>query len=370
MIKESELDDDQIKVLMSALDKSCIVSGCAGSGKSVLALIKAQRIQKEKGNNYQIIVFTKSLCKYMASGKEDLGLKNDFQYHEEWKWKKSLKYYRNGQSFMVYEKDEEGNKIPYMPHADYTIVDEIQDFTREEIEEFIKATNRNFFFFGDSAQSIFDGLKDTLSVEEIRENISAAGNAKNWELFYNYRLPLPVAKFVQEVGVDLPPFNAATYKSIRTSLPKMIKYDSKELQLEAIHRMIKIGLEDVAILLPDGPSVENVYMQLSQMGGNYEYRFNDRKNFRNNVDNLDFKSSNPKIMTYHSAKGLQFKTVFIPFVEDFWVGNKSLQKALYVALTRTYENLYLLYTGQLPSLLSKIDKSLYENTEVEEKEEI
>lgn len=46
MIKESELDEDQIKVLMATLDKSCIVAGCAGSGKSILALIKAQRIQR------------------------------------------------------------------------------------------------------------------------------------------------------------------------------------------------------------------------------------------------------------------------------------------------------------------------------------
>lgn len=69
MIKESELDDDQIKVLMETLDKSCIVAGCAGSGKSVLALIKAQRVQKEYGNDYKIIVFTKALCNYMNSGK-------------------------------------------------------------------------------------------------------------------------------------------------------------------------------------------------------------------------------------------------------------------------------------------------------------
>ena len=54
MIKESELDEDQIKVLMATLDKSCIVAGCAGSGKSILALIKAQRIQKERGNNYKV----------------------------------------------------------------------------------------------------------------------------------------------------------------------------------------------------------------------------------------------------------------------------------------------------------------------------
>ena len=78
MIKESELDDDQIKVLTATLDKSCIVSGCAGSGKSVLALIKAQRIQKERGNDYEIIVYTKALYKYMKSGREALGLSNRF----------------------------------------------------------------------------------------------------------------------------------------------------------------------------------------------------------------------------------------------------------------------------------------------------
>ena len=48
MIKESEVekDDDQYRVLKATLDKSCIVEGCAGSGKSILALIKAQRIQR------------------------------------------------------------------------------------------------------------------------------------------------------------------------------------------------------------------------------------------------------------------------------------------------------------------------------------
>ena len=54
MIKESELDDDQITVLMGTLKKSCIVAGCAGSGKSILALIKAQRIQKECGEEVYV----------------------------------------------------------------------------------------------------------------------------------------------------------------------------------------------------------------------------------------------------------------------------------------------------------------------------
>ena len=86
MIIESELDEDQIKVLMATNDKSCLVSGCAGSGKSVLALIKAQRIQKEKGDKYQIIVYTNAVCNYMYAGRENLGLHNDFFIQDCWRW--------------------------------------------------------------------------------------------------------------------------------------------------------------------------------------------------------------------------------------------------------------------------------------------
>ena len=38
MIKESELDDDQIKVLTATLDKSCVISGCAGKRLCVYTL--------------------------------------------------------------------------------------------------------------------------------------------------------------------------------------------------------------------------------------------------------------------------------------------------------------------------------------------
>ena len=47
-IKESELDQYQMQLLLRTLDESMVVSGCAGSGKSVIALHKAKQIQKEK----------------------------------------------------------------------------------------------------------------------------------------------------------------------------------------------------------------------------------------------------------------------------------------------------------------------------------
>jgi adenylylsulfate kinase-like enzyme len=42
MVKESELDDIQQRVLDQTLDRSCIVTGCAGSGKSVIAPAKGK----------------------------------------------------------------------------------------------------------------------------------------------------------------------------------------------------------------------------------------------------------------------------------------------------------------------------------------
>lgn len=340
MVRESELDDDQIRVLTATLDKSCIVTGCAGSGKSVLGLIKAQRIQKERGNNYKIIVFTRALCKYMDAGKKELGIKNDFYYLKQWK--------------------EKG-----CPSADYVIVDEIQDFTDEEIEAFLNATKKNFFFFGDTAQSIYDGLKKTVEVEQISRLFPKAFSAKAFELYRNYRLPVPVAKFACQVGVGTE-YVEGVYKSSETGLPYLIEYESDDEELVAICDIIgKQNLTDVAILLPTNEQVREVYQKLRQIGGNYEARYSiDRFNYG---DNLNFNSQNPKIMTYHSAKGLQFETVFMPYLGKI---TRESRKQLYVAMTRTYRDLYMMYNGSLPEALSKIDKTLYKSSEVEQIEDL
>ena len=340
MIKESELDDLQIRVLTATLDKSCIVQGCAGSGKSVLALIKAQRIQKERGNNYKVIVFTKALCSYMNAGREALGLKNDFSYYWEWENKENC------------------------ASEDYIIVDEIQDFTEDEIKRFIKSAKKNYFFFGDTAQSIYDGLdnKKTVPVEKIPSFVPET--IRYFPLYNNYRLPVPVAKIACQIGSDTS-YDADVYKSPEKELPRIIQYENKDEQINAIHRIIKNrNLTDVAILLPRNKDVMYVYEKLKENGGNYEARYNVS---RCSSDNLNFHSTNPKILTYHSAKGLQFETVFIPFLED---ADMSKRKQLYVAMTRTYRDLYMMYSGKLPQQFSEIDSTLYTTTEVEEIEDL
>ena len=72
-VRESELDDFQRQVLNKKVDKSFIVKGCAGSGKSILALWKAHDIVSNNRGSLQIIVFTKALKSYMEEALRAIG---------------------------------------------------------------------------------------------------------------------------------------------------------------------------------------------------------------------------------------------------------------------------------------------------------
>lgn len=357
MVRESDLekDDYEYRVLHAILDKSCIVSGCAGSGKSVLALIKAQRIQREKSTlRYKIIVFTRALCKYMNAGREELDLKAPFTYH----WKFSEAGY---------------------PKTDYIIVDEIQDFDKEEIQGYISAANKHFFFFGDTAQSIYNGIpkkdgtpKVTMPVNRISSIIPEDKDFEIFNLCHNYRLPLPVAKVVQFIGIGLPPFNEKIYKSPEKAIPRFVKYNNLEEQIQSIAMMItNKTVSDIGILVPHNEDVKTVHDMLKARGVNHELKYENKKDWHNSIDNLDFTTDNPKVMTYHSAKGLQFETVFLPGISPLNpTRQESEQKALYVAMTRTYRNLYILYNGSLPFPLSTVPSHLYKTTEKDIVEDI
>lgn len=334
MITESELDDDQLRVLMSILDKSMVVTGCAGSGKSVLALMKAQRLQQERDGDYEVIVYTKALRAYMEEGRRALGLTGRFTYF--WLWENRLG----------------------CPPADYVIVDEAQDFTEEELLAFIRAARKHFYFFGDSAQSVYSQYKDTVRMEDIGYLVDRAARPKEAELYRNYRLPLPVARLAQEVGVDLPPFDEKIYQSkYRTDsyAPYVLRCrDLREQVAVACRELRRPGLDDAAILCATKDEVDAVHELLLAAGLRHEFKSGM------NCDTLSFSSDLPKVMTAHSAKGLQFDTVFVVSAESY-LGD-DLRRVLYVAMTRTCRYLYLLHSGPLPAYFPAPSSGLYKTS--------
>jgi Superfamily I DNA and RNA helicases len=329
-VGEDSLDAEQIGLIERELEKSMIVSGCAGSGKSVIAMYKAQQIIEE-GGDVILIAYTKSLNRYMQQGKAIPSADRCFYYH--WQWVDAG-----------------------MPSADYIIVDEIQDFSREEVTDFIRAAKKCFFFFGDTAQSIYEGIKHPMTIKELSEMTDVPISYLN----SNYRLPKPVAKVTQDyVAVDANPYAEAIYQSKETDLPRFVNFDSDDSQIDAIINIInKKKLRNVGILVPSNELVLSLMNSFSERNFICEFKYNAGFNDSRNKVKLDFMSTVPKLMTYHSAKGLQFETVILPFFEG--AKDKDSRKALYVAMTRTYRFLYVMFSNNtLPAPLDRVPEHLY-----------
>jgi superfamily I DNA/RNA helicase len=330
-IEESELDTFQIQLIHRTIHNSMVISGCAGSGKSIIALWKAKRIQEECGNNYTFIVYTKALNQYMKDGMEAIGLAaENFTYH--WQWKKA--------------------PIP----REYIIVDEIQDFTQDEIKQFKDNTKKTFFFFGDTAQSIYRQYRETLSVQEI----AYQAKIELMRLYFNYRLPKPIAKITEDyIGVHTK-YDEVIYKSNSNERPKILMYNSINEQLDKIIEIIRNRkFTDVGILLPDNNAVRKTYDYLRSKL-NVEVKYEDKSNWKNSRMDISFNSTNPKLMTYHSAKGLQFEAVFLPDCNI--EGSDDARSALYVAMTRSYQSLYIIYSGRLSPFFDAVPQSLYDTS--------
>ena len=333
-VEKESMDDEQLDLIGDTIDKSMIVAGCAGSGKSVIAMYKAQQILESKGDVI-LIAYTKSLNRYMRQGKEN-SLDERFFYH--WQW------------------IDQG-----MPKADYIIVDEIQDFDREEIMQFINAARKCFFFFGDTAQSIYRAFgKETLTIDQI----SSMTGIKVSRLYNNYRLPKPIAKITQEyLGLteedNVRKYSESLYLSKENASPVFVECHSRQEQIDCIISIIrKNKYRNVGILVPENDLVLEIMNAFTSEKFACEFKFNAGYNDYRNKDTLNFKTEYPKLMTYHSAKGLQFETVILPFYQG--ASNLDEKKSLYVAMTRTYRHLYVLYNGDMLKPLKGVPERFYE----------
>lgn len=314
-IDYSSLDDFQRQLIDRKNNRSMVVTGSAGSGKSLIALHKAKQIAA-LGESYTVIVYTKSLRKYFSDGLRKLNLSNVYHYHQ---WVRNKR------------------------HVKYLIIDECQDFTHEQIEE-MKSYGDVCFFFGDTAQSIMDFPDHhPQAVERTAYGLGVSADP----LYFNYRLTKSIAALGEKVGdvEDL------VLKCKRDGeRPNLIMASSFDQQLDKIAQTIKNrSLTSVGILMPyntkdkgGNMSVEYVKDYLLSKGITCEFKYNDSQ--ETSMD-LDFHSSNPKIMTWWCAKGLQFKDVFIPGCETSFKSDK--RSALYVAMTRCSERLYVCYTRSL-----------------------
>lgn len=336
MVSEEELDDEQYKIRQLKQD-NYLIEGCAGSGKTVLALQKAKEIQDTGKGNYLVIVYTKALRSFIKDGVKSLELDPHRVCHYD-------------------NLDDSGFEF-----ADFIIVDEVQDFSQEEVSKLVKMAKKNFIFFGDDAQQLHSNKTGNMRLTKVK-TIGNIDDSHHKKLVKNYRLPLKIAEFAKFISTTQDNLIDRCVK-LGGDKPLVTKHKGRDFELNAIHDIINNeGWTDVGILVATNKDIEYIKNYYINKDIDVEFKYDDKDDntgHRETYNTLDFYSNKPKILTYHSSKGLQFEHVFLPFCE-IDSDRLNYREALYVAVTRASENLFISYSNALSPFISRIPIDYYE----------
>ena len=350
-VPEDRLNPDQRRFLTSVdiNQQNIWIKGFAGSGKSILLVHVAKKILKSKPTSrIVLIVFTQSLVEM---------------------FKTALKELRISIPVMTYMKFMDTSS-----NYDYILCDEVQDLTPRVLNRMYERS-AHLVVAGDSNQSIYPEdprwREATVDVSQIKSLI----HGNDFELTIVERLTESIMKAVKSfLRLNIFGTNVnLNHTDTKISLCKANNSDSEiSFVIQNSTRVISRGYT-AAILIPTQKSiVEFVNRVLSSQG---KPIWNSTTNQYGKVDFGDMNDhlascgikmqyvgngygqfrSNPDyvvLMTYHSAKGLDFDYVYIPNCNNYlWISyNDELSKTLFmVAMTRARMNLYITYTGSVHS---------------------
>jgi superfamily I DNA/RNA helicase len=344
-IPYNQLDNEQINFLSnigSNYNSNYWLKGYAGSGKSVI-LIHCLLKEKERNPKSRVIIvlYTHALIDMIKTGIPS-------QY--------------SNTEVVTYHQFNKMNST-----WDLILVDEVQDLP-EYIVRDIHSKGKRVIVAGDVNQSIYDNVCESNQITNIL-------SSQSFSLAIIHRISRSIRKLAQFFCSDRNGFNAASLGRLVELPPRLIHADTHHEEcnwlLFSTKEYARAGYAP-AILIPRHLQIIEFLQTILKLEGKNpipdEYTGNSRDNY--NKINAHFKSVNLKfqylgngagsfdnasrdglvtVMTYHSAKGLDFKAVFIPFLTtslEIWRDPESRAKTLFfVALTRSREQLFLSYSG-------------------------
>lgn len=385
-VPESKLDLNQRRVYDLRLDVSCIVQGCAGSGKTSLAMLRMQQwLAETRGDTvtkFYYVAFVRELvecvrrdiskCQQMLS----LMTSNDFLItYQNWcegcisDWmRKKFGIVPNKGMKRPVEREWNGRiysniDIDINKHPDYLFVDECQDLEMDAIRDLIGSAQKGIAFYGDDAQHIMNWKnRHPVKLEDIQKAFPQKF-PEIYPLLRNYRLPKEIAAFAQEIGgmKNL----AAHCKSPYHEKPVVATIATEEDLVDyMVTRIDNIRLQDVAVVVSTNEEARRIYQDLAQrLGGravSASWNINSGTGCTEGEDYAYLDDTRVKVMTYEKVKGQQFETVFLLALVEM---DAEQIKRFYVGATRAERFLYVLHGGELPAFLRQVPKELYNTTD-------
>lgn len=357
------LSAEQDDVLDLPLDSSVIVTGPPGTGKTIIAIWRAHMMDKA-GRPTLLLMYGKLLSTYTGAAVTSTGLDGVVSTYHSW----FPRFYKESygkpppmldrytfdwaacrQEFMT-------SPIPKQQRR-HIIVDEGQDMPRD----FYLALS----LVSSSMTILADENQRITNQQSTLDDIRAATNIGDTRtLMTNYRNARPIAEFAARFytglasGIpSLPPESKggerptlSAHRNLNESIQQLLTYERT------------FANQSIGVLLPYTKQVKSFYNRLSSKTKNPVQGYlsgQDGKAFT-----LDFSRPGIKLVTWASAKGLEFDAVFLPELQAFRGDPREdgFLMQMYVLASRAKQRLFLQYSGEgVPALVDSLPLELVED---------
>lgn len=395
LVSLADLDDQQKYIAALRPEESYMVEGCAGSGKSVLSMIKFNQLcANGRSPVYATMMrgLTDTIIKeVMSSNDEGMMAARNFIRKRT---RKLTSPHDHGKPWF-YSSSCVGTCVrlscinpeeKYPVKGDSLVLDECQDLS---YPDFLKIVQNGGFnpicWYGDDDQQLCDSLAGEerhVRMHEIFEKcFGGDGESEKWyKLTWNYRISPNVAKFIDEFQKVVPEERktlALSARGHRTDRPYLCGYETLEQEIDTVVEIIKNRMwherngHSTAILVGgSNAQVESMYSvvlnKLCQIVGpriDVQRRHGVTKQYANDWVTAD--PSAPIIVsTPLQSKGCQFDSVFV-LANTFGRNEGHLLSprdlnAIHVAMTRSGGDLFVFYVGSMPPAFDQIPLQFYE----------
>ena len=343
------LSKEQDAAIRSPIEKSLLITGPPGSGKTVVALYRAKELRR-RGKNIDVIVYSNVLFSYLKEPLTSLNVPVDARKNTFHKWIRDYcrkRFHRPAPTRdgpFDYDWDmilQWFGDTGFRPEFNQLIIDEGQDLPVDFLRIAIRLSD-SVTVFADENQKIFE---TNSSLAEIRRALKRF-NPKDIRLDKNFRNSKSIAEFAAlfcteglETGIAKVPDDRGAGE-----LPELRQYENEEGELARIIDYAKVNSsQQVGVFLYRKNDVKSWYQRLSNaLPGRVQHYVSGR----NGPLPPDFSKPGIFVVTYHSAKGLQFPAVFLPQLQAFPRDDSDeFRMLLYVAISRARQMLALSYVG-------------------------
>jgi len=358
-------NDQKIAFKAGANSDVLIISGCPGSGKTTVAMMR----NMNRGNNrsYHYTVWANLLYGYLLNLSPQLGVEESF-FSTFYSWfyanYREMAWSQDGPNVDLIVKRLSDSGVRYKEFQ----FDEAQDLD-VRIRVALANISEKYIICMDAAQDV-NGICDVNrnEVQLTKQLLQQMGKrVQDFKLSTNWRNTRQIFSFAKDIVPELNQhISVDGFSKPNGFLPEYRRIRNQEGIDDEIAKIIKnepgrnIGIFDESL-----SALHRIGKKLEARGIPFTiYDAREHKK-RSRSEKIDFLKSmkNVVLATFISCKGLEFNTVIIPDISGLSDDLKN-KKSYYVGCTRAQEKLILLCDSskmRTPQWFQNISESKYEN---------